>query len=160
MIIAGFFSARPERCGAAAGWGKGAHGGRRKAFQPRLTGIRGFSSGGHPHRPFWMIAGIYCSFGFCRATFLAPYSCACPGFGFFAGDGANILRSSPDRVCSAGSHGACGGQDRQSKRLHDQLCSDNDQPPLGLAAHDLWKLYLFAFLFGVGWGNQAVLRFS
>jgi MFS family permease len=24
----------------------------------------------------------------------------------------------------------------------------------------LWKLYLFAFLFGVGWGNQAVLRFS
>src|SRR3972149_5240939 len=30
----------------------------------------------------------------------------------------------------------------------------------GLAANDLWKLYLFAFCFGVGWGNQAVLRFS
>jgi MFS family permease len=29
-----------------------------------------------------------------------------------------------------------------------------------LAANDLWKLYLFAFAFGVGWGNQAVLRFS
>jgi MFS family permease len=31
---------------------------------------------------------------------------------------------------------------------------------LGLVTRDLMGLYLFAFIFGVAWGNQAVLRFS
>jgi MFS family permease len=30
----------------------------------------------------------------------------------------------------------------------------------GLVTKDLWGLYLFAFVFGLGWGNQAVLRFA
>jgi MFS family permease len=31
---------------------------------------------------------------------------------------------------------------------------------LGLFAKELWMIYLFSFIFGVGWGNQAVLRYS
>jgi hypothetical protein len=31
---------------------------------------------------------------------------------------------------------------------------------LGLVTRDLTGLYLFAFIFGVAWGNQTVLRFS
>lgn len=31
---------------------------------------------------------------------------------------------------------------------------------LGMVARDLWVLYVFAFFFGLGWGNQAVLRFA
>ena len=30
----------------------------------------------------------------------------------------------------------------------------------GLMSTDLWGLYLFAFIFGFGWGAQAVLRFA
>ena len=30
----------------------------------------------------------------------------------------------------------------------------------GLVAEQLWGLYLFAFVFGFGWGAQAVLRFA
>jgi hypothetical protein len=31
---------------------------------------------------------------------------------------------------------------------------------LALVARDLWMLYAFGLLFGLAWGNQAVLRFS
>jgi MFS family permease len=112
-------------------------------------------------RPFWMIAGIYCSFGFCRATFLAHIPAHVQDLGFSLADGANILA-----VITGSSMFSRIGMGRVADRIGNRkgfmisFAVTTISLLWGLAANDLWKLYLFAFLFGVGWGNQAVLRFS
>ena len=112
-------------------------------------------------RQFWMIAGIYFSFGFCRSTFLAHIPAHVQDLGFSLADGANILavitgssmfsRIGMGRVADGIGH---------RKAFMISFAATTISLLWGLAANDLWKLYLFAFVFGVGWGNQAVLRFS
>ncbi len=112
-------------------------------------------------RPFWMIAGIYCSFGFCRSTFLAHIPAHVQDLGFSLADGANILA-----VITGSSMFSRIGMGRVADRIGNRrafmisFAATAISLLWGLAADDLWKLYLFAFVFGVGWGNQAVLRFS
>jgi MFS family permease len=108
-----------------------------------------------------MIAGIYCSFGFCRATFLAHIPAHVQDLGFSLADGANVLA-----VITGSSMFSRIGMGRVADRMGNRkpfmisFAATTISLIWGLAADDLWKLYLFAFVFGVGWGNQAVLRFS
>ena len=112
-------------------------------------------------RQFWMIAGIYCSFGFCRSTFLAHISAHVQDLGFSLADGANVLA-----VITGSSMFSRIGMGRLADRIGNRkafmisFAVTTISLIWGLVADDLWKLYLFAFVFGVGWGNQAVLRFS
>ncbi len=112
-------------------------------------------------RPFWMIAGMYCSFGFCRSTFLAHIPAHVQDLGFSLADGANILA-----VITGASMFGRVGMGRVADKIGNRkafmisFAVTTISLLWGLAANDLWKLYLFAFAFGVGWGNQAVLRFS
>jgi OFA family oxalate/formate antiporter-like MFS transporter len=112
-------------------------------------------------RHFWMIAGIYGSFGFCRSTFLAHIPAHVQDLGFSLADGANVLA-----VITGSSTFSRIGMGRVADRIGNRkafmisFAATTISLMWGLAANDLWKLYLFAFVFGVGWGNQAVLRFS
>jgi MFS family permease len=112
-------------------------------------------------RLFWMIAGIYFSFGFCRSTFLAHIPAHVQDLGFSLADGANVLA-----VITGSSMFSRIGMGRVADRIGNRkafmisFAATAISLIWGLAADDLWKLYLFAFAFGVGWGNQAVLRFS
>jgi MFS family permease len=81
--------------------------------------------------------------------------------GFSLLDGANVLAV----IWAASSFGRIG-----MGRLVDfmgnrttfiaSFCLTTISLLLALQAKDLWALYCFALLFGLAWGNQAVLRFS
>ncbi len=110
---------------------------------------------------FWMIIGLYFSFGFCRSTFLGHIAAHVQDLGFSLADGANVLAS----VTAASIIGRIG-----VGRLSDII--GNRQAFIisytatmavliwGLITTDLWGLYLFALIFGFGWGGQAILRFT
>jgi MFS family permease len=110
---------------------------------------------------FWIIAGLYGSFGFCRSTFTAHLAAHVQDLGFSLTDGANILAV----LTGSSMLGRVG-----MGRLVDIIGSRRVfmisfgvttlSLVLGLMARDLWALYLFAFIFGFAWGNQAVLRFT
>ena len=162
MIIAGFFLRRdPRDVGQLPDGERALMAVEEKRSNPGLR-ESGVSLREAIHtRPFWMIAGIYCSFGFCRATFLAHIPAHVQDLGFSLADGANILA-----VITGSSMFSRIGMGRVADRIGNRkgfmisFAVTTISLLWGLAAHDLWKLYLFAFLFGVGWGNQAVLRFS
>ena len=112
-------------------------------------------------RQFWMIAGIYFSFGFCRSTFLAHIPAHVQDLGFSLADGANILAViTGSSMFSRIGMGRVADGIGNRKAFMISFAATTISLLWGLAANDLWKLYLFAFAFGVGWGNQAVLRFS
>ena len=112
-------------------------------------------------REFWIIAGLFLTFGFCRSAFTAHITAHVQDLGFTLADGANVLAV----IVGASMFGRVG-----MGRLADVI---GNKPSfvfsfalttvsliIGLAAKDLWLVYVFAFLFGAAWGNQAVLRFS
>lgn len=112
-------------------------------------------------RQFWILAGLYAVFGFCRSTYVAHTPAHVQDLGFSLVDGANVLAV----VWGASMFGRVG-----MGRIADKM---GNRPTfvvsflmttasllLALVSRELWLLYLFAFLFGVAWGNQAVLRFS
>ena len=112
-------------------------------------------------RQFWMIAGIYCSFGFCRSTFLAHIPAHVQDLGFSLANGANVLAViTGSSMFSRISMGRVADRIGNRKAFMISFAATTISLLWGLAANDLWKLYLFAFGFCVGWGNQAVLRFS
>jgi MFS family permease len=132
-----------------------------KHFNPGLQEARVSLREAFHTRQFWMTAGIYCSFGFCRSTFLAHIPAHVQDLGFSLADGANVLA-----VIIGSSMFSRIGMGRVADRIGNRkafmisFAATTISLIWGLAANDLWKLYLFAFVFGVGWGNQAVLRFS
>jgi MFS family permease len=162
MMIAGFFLRRdPTDVGQLPDGEAAIMAVEEKRFKPGLRGSGVSLREAIRTRPFWMIAGIYCSFGFCRATFLAHIPAHVQDLGFSLADGANILA-----VITGSSMFSRIGMGRVADRIGNQkgfmisFAVTTISLLWGLAANELWKLYLFAFLFGVGWGNQAVLRFS
>jgi MFS family permease len=110
---------------------------------------------------FWTIAGCYAVFGFCRSTYTAHAPAHVQDLGFSLLDGANVLAI----IWGASSFGRIG-----MGRLVDLMgnrttfiasfCMTTVSLVLALVAKELWVLYSFAVLFGLAWGNQAVLRFS
>jgi MFS family permease len=162
MMIAGFFLRRdPRDVGQLPDGERALTAVEEKHSSPGLQESGGSLRKAIHARPFWMIAGIYCSFGFCRATFLAHIPAHVQDLGFSLADGANILA-----VITGSSMFSRIGMGRVADRIGNRkgfmisFAVTTISLLWGLAANDLWKLYLFAFLFGVGWGNQAVLRFS
>lgn len=110
---------------------------------------------------FWLILGIFAAFGFCRSTFNAHIAAHVQDLGFSLTDGANVMAV----IALSSLIGRVG-----MGRLADVI---GNRPALGISfastglillwclfAGHLWQLYLFAAVFGFGWGAQAVLRFA
>ena len=110
---------------------------------------------------FWIIAGCYAIFGFCRSTYASHTPAHVQDLGFSLMEGATVLSI----IWGASSFGRLG-----MGRLIDfvgnrttfmvSFLMTTAALLLALFAKDLWMLYSFAVLFGLAWGNQAVLRFS
>ena len=129
----------------------------------------------HPHSPaarfsltealctsqFWMVAGLYCSFGFCRSTFTAHIAAHVQDAGFSLIDGANVLAILTGSSI-IGRIGIGRLADMIGNRAAFMIGFAITTAILvwGLVADDLWELYLFGAVFGFGWGAQAVLRFT
>jgi MFS family permease len=129
----------------------------------------------HPHSPaarfslrgalstsqFWMVAGLYCSFGFCRSTFTAHIAAHVQDVGFSLIDGANVLAILTGSSI-IGRIGIGRLADMIGNRAAFMIGFAITTAILmwGLVADELWELYLFGAVFGFGWGAQAVLRFT
>jgi MFS family permease len=112
-------------------------------------------------RQFWLIAGLYAIFGFCRSTFLAHTAAFVQDKGFSLLDASNVVAT----LMVSSIFGRIG-----MGRVADVIGSRHTfmisyaattiSLILALITGNLWGLYIFAFFFGFGWGAQAVLRFS
>ncbi|MFB3885870.1 MAG: MFS transporter [Thermodesulfobacteriota bacterium] len=112
-------------------------------------------------KQFWVIAGIFSCFGFCRQAFPAHLAAHVQDLGFSLTDGANVLA-----VLIGSSMFSRIGMGRVADVVGNRpafiisFAITVVSLLWGLVTQDLWGLYLFAFGFGFGWGNQAVLRFA
>ncbi len=110
---------------------------------------------------FWIIAGLFFSFGFCRSTFLAHIAMHVQDMGFSLADGANVLAA----IYGSSIIGRI-VMGRVADMIGNRLTFMISYAAMsviliwGLMAEDLWGLYLFALVFGFSWGSQAVLRFA
>ena len=110
---------------------------------------------------FWIVVALFCTFGFCRSAFLAHLAAHVQDVGYTLADGANVVAL----LVGASMFGRIGMgslADRIGNRTTFVIsfAMTTGSLVLGLVTRDLMGLYLFAFIFGVAWGNQAVLRFS
>lgn len=111
--------------------------------------------------PFWMIAGIYASFGYFRSTFTAHIAAHVQDLGFSLPDGANILA-----ITSVASIIGRIGMGRVADKIGNRRTLIISFMTTTLiigwltSAGNLWELYLFAIVYGFGWGALAVLRFG
>jgi MFS family permease len=112
-------------------------------------------------RQFWIIAALFMSFGFCRSAFTPFTAPMVQEKGFNLTDAANVvaaltLSSNFGRVLMG--RVADGIGNRRTLLISEGLTTASFA--LGLIVSSLPGLYLYAILFGFGWGAQAVLRFS
>jgi len=100
-------------------------------------------------------------FGFCRATFTAHVPAHVQDLGFSLADGANalalLLGSS---IIGRIAMGRVADRLGNIPAFMTSFAITTAILTWGLVAHDLWHLYLFAVVFGFGWGAQAVLRMA
>lgn len=110
---------------------------------------------------FWALAGIFGSFGFCRATFLAHIAAHVQDLGFTLADGANVL-ALISGFSILGRIGMGRVADKIGNRASLVISFAATAAILlwGLTARSLWMFYVFGLVFGFGWGSQAVLRFT
>lgn len=112
-------------------------------------------------KAFWIVAGLHFGFGFLRSTFMAHTAAHVQDVGFSLADAANIVA-----VISVSSIFGRIGMGRAADLLGVKTAFIISYAATavaliwGLISIDLWGLYLFAFIFGFGWGAQAVLRFA
>lgn len=110
---------------------------------------------------FWFIAGLFGAFGFCRSTYTAHLAAHVQDMGFSLGDGANVMAL----VIGASVFGRI-GLGRVADLIGNRRGFIISFGVTGasliwvLISNQLWMFYVFAFVFGVAWGNQAVLRFA
>lgn len=112
-------------------------------------------------RRFWTIAGLYAIFGFCRSTFLAHIAAHVQDVGLSLTDASHVIA-----VLMVSSIVGRVGLGRAADAIGNKIAFMMSYAATALSliwvlfAGGLWGFYLFAFIFGVGWGGQAVLRFS
>jgi predicted MFS family arabinose efflux permease len=113
------------------------------------------------HSPFWMLVGIFGSFGFCRVTFLAHIAAHTQDLGFTLSDGA-FITALIGGASILGRLGTGGISDRLGNKasLAVSFAVTTASILWVMIAGRLWMLYLFALAFGLTWGSQAVLRFT
>lgn len=110
---------------------------------------------------FWMIAGLYFSFGFNRSAFLTHIAAYVQDLGFSLVAGANVLAA-----CTGASIIGRIGMGRVADTIGNRkvlmigFAATALVLTWGLITRDLWGLFLFALVFGFGWGTQAVTRFA
>ena len=112
-------------------------------------------------RRFWIIAALYAIFGFCRSTFLAHFAAHMQDVGFSLTEASNVIAFL--MVSSiAGRVGMGRAADATGNKIAFMMSYAATAFSLiwVLFVGELWGFYLFAFIFGLGWGGQAVLRFS
>ncbi len=110
---------------------------------------------------FWIITGLYFSFGFCRSAFLPHTAAFVQDKGFSLTDGANVtaaltVSSLLGRVIMGRVADIIGNK----PALIVSEILTTVALVLGILVTDLGGLYLYGIVFGFGWGAQAVLRFS
>ncbi|MFC1903079.1 MFS transporter [Chloroflexota bacterium] len=112
-------------------------------------------------RQFWIVAGLFFSFGFCRSTFNIHIAPHVQDLGFTLAQGAAVL-AVLNGSSIVGRVGMGRIADIVGNRTTFMISYAITAMILiwGLVATDLWALYLFGIVFGIGWGAQAVLRFS
>jgi len=108
-------------------------------------------------QPFWIITGIYFIFGFCRSTFLPHIAAHVQDLGFSLADGANVVALLT--VSSIAGRFWLGWFGNRSAFL-TSFAVTSIALVWALYTRELWGLYLFAVIFGFGWGAQAVLRYT
>jgi len=110
---------------------------------------------------FWIIAGLYAIFGFCRSTFIAHTAVHVQDMGFSLIDASRVIALMAFSS-NAGRIGMGRVADAIGNRPAFMISYAATTISLGwlLITGDLWGLYLFAVIFWFGWGAQAVLRFS
>ncbi len=111
--------------------------------------------------PFWIMTGLFCTFGFCRSAFLSHIVAHVQDLGFSLTQGANIVAviigtSILGRVGMGRLSDGMGGR----MAMAASFSLTTFALVVGLLAGSLPALYAFALIYGFGWGNQAVLRFS
>jgi MFS family permease len=109
---------------------------------------------------FWLLAGLYFAFGFCRSTFTTHVAPHVQDLGFTLNDAANVLAII--NVSSiVGRIGMGRVADVMGVRFAMVISYGATVVDMiwGLVTRDLGGLYLYAFIFGFGWGAQAVLRY-
>ena len=162
IVGAGFFLRRDPR--DVGQWPDGAREEvEKEMIQPLSTSLNPVFSLREAIRTsqFWILVGLYASFGFCRTTFTAHIVVQVQDLGFTLFDGANVLA-----VLSASSIIGRIGMGRVADKIGNKpafiISFAATAIILGwvLIAHSLWGLYLFALVFGFAWGAQAVLRFA
>ena len=110
---------------------------------------------------FWVIAGLYFSFGFNRSAFLTHIAAHVQDLGFSLAAGANVLAA-----CAGASIIGRIGMGRMADTIGNRkvliigFAATTVVLIWGLITRDLWGLFLFALVFGFGWGAQAVTRFA
>ena len=111
--------------------------------------------------PFWMLIGIYASFGYFRSTFTTHAAAHVQDLGFSLSDGAKVLA-----IISAVSIFGRIGMGRLADVIGNRKTLSvsftmNTLIIIWLLASDtLWELYFFAIVYGFGWGAIAVIRFA
>jgi MFS family permease len=112
-------------------------------------------------RRFWLILGLWSIFGFCRTTFLAHIAAHVQDVGFSLTNASNVIA-----VLMFSSIVGRIGMGRMADALGNKIAFMMSYAATALSliwvlfVGELWGFYLFAFIFGAGWGGQAVLRFS
>ncbi len=111
--------------------------------------------------PFWVMVGLFCTFGFCRSAFLSHIVAHVQDLGFSLTQGADIIAviigtSILGRVGMGRLSDGMGGRMAMAASFSLTTLA----LVVGLLAGSLPMLYAFALIYGFGWGNQAVLRFS
>jgi len=110
---------------------------------------------------YWLIAGMFFTFGYIRCTFLAHTAAFVQDTGFTLTDGANVMA-----VLALASNIGRIGMGRVADIMGSRttfiiaFAASTVSMIWGMMTGSLWGLYLFAVVFGFGWGAQAVLRFS
>ncbi len=110
---------------------------------------------------FWIIAGLGFSFGFCRSTVLAHIAAHVQDLGFSLAEGANVLAAlTVSSIIGRIGMGRVADVIGNRPTFVISCAATTIVLIWVLVAEDLWGLYLFALVFGFGWGAQAVLRFA
>ncbi|MBN2061530.1 MAG: MFS transporter [Deltaproteobacteria bacterium] len=109
---------------------------------------------------FWVLAGLYFSFGFCRSTFITHIAPHVQDLGFTLAQGANVLAIiNLSSILGRIAMGRCGDVMGIRKAMMISYTATVVDILWGLYTRSLWGLYCYAVIFGFGWGAQAVLRF-
>jgi MFS family permease len=106
---------------------------------------------------FWIVAGVFFSFGFCRSGFIPHLASHAQELGFSLTDGAQVVAI---LTISSIAGRFWLGRMGSKKAFIISFAVTTVSLIWALFTADLWGLYLFSVIFGIGWGAQAVLRFT